>query len=79
MMSAKYSIKDDHHQDHGVEANNCLDGIKLSIVVDVEKSRKYDHFPQTLQEDLQHHQSHQIGTQSPRFVSISLNDLKSND
>ena len=25
MMSAKNSIKDDHHQDHRVEANNCLD------------------------------------------------------
>ena len=52
MMSAKYSIKDDHHQDHGVEANNCLDGIKLSIVVDVKESWKDDNFPQTLKEDL---------------------------
>ena len=38
MMSSKYSIIDDHHQDHGVEANNCLDGIKLSVVVDVKES-----------------------------------------
>ena len=60
--SGEYSIEDDHHHNHGVEANNSLYCIKLSIVVDVEESRKYDHFPQTLQEDLQHQQSHQLGT-----------------
>ena len=36
--SGEYSIEDDHHHNHGVEANNSLDCIKLSPVVDVEES-----------------------------------------
>ena len=41
ILSGKDSIEDDHHHDHGVEANNSLHCIKLSTVVDVEESHQH--------------------------------------